>query len=62
MHNSEWDEIYEEWVSQGCPKNEDGKPILPLDTCPYSGFLDCVSCPYYIDDECTHPDYLRRIK
>jgi len=57
-----YDEIYQEWASLGCPKNEDGDPILPMDTCPYSGTIDCTACSYYIGDRCTHPQYEEDIK
>jgi len=39
------DEMYDEWYSQGCPRNESGKPILldddPCDYCPYRDMDHC---------------------
>ena len=49
----EWaDEIWAEWQSAGCHRDENGDPILPPDPCYYGEYWeDCHDCPFFNQDE-----------
>jgi len=40
------DEWYDEWYSQGCPRDESEKPILLDDPCDW--------CPHQWEEDCGH--------